>query len=506
MDQAYTLNVFAHDNSDITGIISEICDNTRTNPDYDEKPHLEKIQKLVISKDGNNKIYKLSNPPFFIYGGLGIVFGLNDFDDTGISGIQYVLKVDCPQRKEGLYGLTMKTAISINEAFQTYPNAYDSNLAQEYGNLHGMTKFTFAIYKYLGIELGNIIYKTVPEKRETHQNERLVKLILRNVISCLRRFNEHYFNHGDFCTENLVINLQNYHVDLIDFDTMRHFAHLLEAERCSLKYVQDTTTGKQFYTLCPPHSSSIAQKCVNYEEQMARSLFPTFSQLLGLSRDDIQTLLSGYAINLDTTNTVNKIMMADRYGLFWVIIKILLTASGYHEDEIEMSFKIDYRQPTTYVKFYKDIKINSQARNFYIRHIKTYTPYIKSELFEKFIGVVFELITNTSLGNTQVFDKLLQDPFLTESEQIQTSEVPLPVLEQTQELALAQNGQSAPETTIPEQSHEPAAAVPISAKGGYYNKKRRPSRSTRHTKKQKSRNKQTHRNRSKKVKSKQSRK
>ena len=385
MDQAYTLTVFTDDGSPITDIIGKICEGTRTDSEYESKPDLEKIKSLVIKKGDDEKRYKLSSPPFFIYGGLGIVFGLNDFDDTGISGIQYVLKVDCPQGRAQHFGLVMKTAISINDRFGQYPEE-QYNMAHSYGTLSGEPR-TFAIYKYNGPELGTIIYSSDFRKSK---NEGLVKNILRNVILALHRFNSKLLLHGDFCTENLVINRDTLEVALVDLDTMTDLADLSNSTECAFILVNDDI-GRTYIEVCPNPKPANGVGCVKYPLQWGRSLVPDISRLLGFSNVEIDNLNSGNPVYRNSSKTVLSLMMADRFGLFWVIIKILLTAGGLDEDRIEKLFDIDYRKPTTYTKFYSNIRKSLTIPNI-VSVIKANATYIKSGFFEDFIMVVIKLI------------------------------------------------------------------------------------------------------------------
>ena len=95
MDEGYSLTIVDSDDQDITTNIQDICaskyDHTRV------IPILQKFHRIRISKhDGEEKQYQLSTPPFFTYGGLGIVLGLIDFngepqENPPQQAVQYVL-------------------------------------------------------------------------------------------------------------------------------------------------------------------------------------------------------------------------------------------------------------------------------------------------------------------------------------------------------------------------------------------------------------------------------
>ena len=485
MDQAYTLHVFAENETDITGIIRTICDNTRTIREYQAKPDLEKIKSLVIRRGDEVKTYKLSNPPFFIYGGLGIVFGLNDYD-TGISGIQYVLKVDCPQGRAQHFGLVMKTAISINDRFGQYPEE-QYNMAHSYGTLSGEPR-TFAIYKYNGVELGTIIYNP---SFINIRNEGLVKDILHNVILALHRFNSKFLLHNDFCTENLVINPDTLEVALVDLDTMTDLADLSKSTKCAFILGMDDI-GRKNIEVCPEPKPANGVGCVKYPLQWGRSLVPGISRLLGFSELEIKNLNDRNSVYRNSSKTVPSLMMADRFGLFWVIIKILLTAGGLDEEHIEKLFDIDYRKPTTYTKFYSSITKSTIPR--IVSVIKANATYIKSGFFEDFIMVVINLITDFSIDNIAAFDALLNHQFFQVPEEELLQDQSPPVQDQSSPV----QGQSPP---IQDQSSPLQASA-----GGSHKKKRRPARINRRTKKRYTRNKQNRQNRTKRGQTKQSRK
>ncbi len=524
--QAYTLTVFANGDSDITDIISKICDGTRTDDKYKAEPDLDKIKSLVIKKDDDEKRYKLSSPPFFIYGGLGIVFGLNDLDATredSHSGIQYVLKVDCPQGRLKRFGLAMETAISINDKFKQYADEhyYKNMMAQSYGSLSNEPKRTFAIYKYHGEELGNMIYGRI-STRLTFKNEPLVTIFLRNVISCLRSFNIKSLNHNDFCTENLVFNKGTREVVLVDLDTMTDLTKLSESKECDFRVYEDEN-GRNIFEICPPKPAN-GVGCVTYPQVWGRSLVPYMSELFKFSQVELRSFNGGYTVTRSSSNTVKTLMMADRYGLFWVIIKILFTAVGYDEDGIEGLFGIDFRDHNTYTKFYNAIK-NSSYREKVIRLIKKITmidedtKYIRSEHFEDFISVLLDLIKEgSSIDNIAAFDALLNHPFLRVPEEGQSPlQDPLPPTLQLQDQSPLQDplpptlqvqDQSQLQDPLPStlQVQDPLPQPVQANAGGSHKKKRRPARINQRTKKRNTRNKQNRQNRTKRGQSKRARK
>ena len=502
MDQAYTLTVFTDDGSPITDIIGKICEGTRTDSEYESKPDLEKIKSLVIKKGDDEKRYKLSSPPFFIYGGLGIVFGLNDFVSThedSHSDIQYVLKVDCPQPGSTRFGLAMETAISINDKFKQYADEhyYDNMMAQSYGSLSNEPNRTFAIYKYHGEELGNMIYGRI-SKRLTLKNEPVVKIFLRNVISCLRSFNRNFLIHNDFCTENLVFNKDTREVVLVDLDTMTDLTNLSKSENCTFRLGR-YDNGRQFYEVCPTPKPVDGVGCAEYQLKWGREFVPKMPHLLRFTKSDINVLKKGDMVTRTSRETVMSLMMADRFGLFWVIIKILFTAIGYGEEQIERFFGIDYNRPETYTDFYNGIH-DKKYENFRTEVISLITDftmldedtkYITSEHFEDFIRVLLDLIKEDfSIDNIAAFDALLNHPFLRVPEEGQSQlQDPLPPTLQIQD-------QSPLEDPQPVQANA----------GGSHKKKRRPARINQRTKKRNTRNKQNRQNRTKRGQSKRSRK
>jgi hypothetical protein len=511
MDQAYTLTVFTDDGSPITDIIGKICEGTRTDSKYKAEPDLVKIKSLVIKKGDDEKRYKLSSPPFFIYGGLGIVFGLNDFNSThedSHSDIQYVLKVDCPQPGSTRFGLAMETAIRINDKFKQYADEhyYENMMAQSYGSLSNEPR-TFAIYKYHGEELGNMIYGRISE-RLTFKNEPVVKIFLRNVISCLRSFNIKSLYHNDFCSENLVFNKDS-EVVLVDLDTMTDLTKLSESKECDFRVYEDEN-GRNIFEICPPKPAN-GVGCVTYPQVWGRSLVPYMSELFKFSQVELRSFNGGYTVTRSSSNTVKTLMMADRYGLFWVIIKILFTAVGYDEDGIEGLFGIDFRDHNTYTKFYNAIK-NSSYREKVIRLIKKITmidedtKYIRSEHFKDFIRVLLDLIKeDVSIDNIAAFDALLNHPFLRVPEKGQSQlQDPLPSTLQVQDQSPLQDQSSLQvQDQVQDQSLQPAVQANA---GGSHKKKRRPARINQRTKKRNTRNKQNRQNRTKKGQSKRARK
>jgi hypothetical protein len=205
-----------------------------------------------------------------------------------------------------------------------------------------------------------------------------------------------------------------------------------------------------------------------------------------------------------------SLMMTDRYGLFWVIIKILFTAIGYGEDQIEELFGIDYNRSETYTNFYNAIH-DDKYKTFRADVISLITDftmideekkYITSEHFKDFIRVLLDLIKEDfSIDNIAAFDALLNHPFLRVPEEGQSQlQDPLPPTLQVQDKSPLQD-----QSPLQVQDQSLQLAVQANA-GGSHKKKRRPARINQRTKKRNTRNKQNHQNRTKKGQSKRARK
>ena len=508
--ETHMLTVWSGDDykTNVTRGILEICDNKRTITIEARNQILATFRKLVITGGPTIKEYKLSVPYFYIYGGFGMVFGLSDFDESNPGEAQsvearsgeaqsvearsseaqsgeaqsgealtndtpkYILKVDCSSHD----GVILATAIKVNLAFNEYGGGqYDRYKALECGRITGSPK-TFAVYTFLGEELFKLIFG---EKREQMLGqEAKVKTIIRNVILCLREFNENYLVHGDVSPSNIVIDTKG-KASLIDFDIMKNLKKLIgdDVKECSCSFSmnaeQSTRKQVQVYNVYPIINYKLADEHIQIEEYWGMPLIPAVSQLRVLSQANKQSLMKKNNVTKNGAETVKGLMMADKFGLFWVIIKILFSANygNITEDGIDQFFGINYQRSdfiasnSSYMSFYNSLLIGKNFERI-VTDIIDNIKYIKSDKFEPFIRELFQLITfDNTHGNIASFDNLLGSQFLLDTEQ--SSEV----------------------TSVPPPPH-----------GGSYNKKRRPSRATRHTKKRNTRKKQNRRNKTKRVK------
>jgi len=179
MSESYTLVVRGRDGKeDITNKITDICKNKRSKDKVQEI--LQTFYIIELSRGSEVKQYQLSTASFFTYGGVGIVLGLIDFTIDQSSppqqAIQYVLKVDCSTTP----GKIRETAIAINAKFTPYSDVYKDNMSLAYGAISGSSS-SFAIYKYLGLELSELLFG--------HEKKQLFNTIDEKLLVTLKNIN-----------------------------------------------------------------------------------------------------------------------------------------------------------------------------------------------------------------------------------------------------------------------------------------------------------------------------
>ena len=146
--------------TDFAEKISEICTIKKEREKVKEE--LRKLGEITITKNGHEKKFVVPVNVFYEYGGSGIIIGLND-SGKSVDYLQYVLKFDCVPNPK-YRGETLRTAIRINEEFTKYGQGgeYTNNMAIYYGNVVTTgdgPPISFAVYKFLGEELGNILFE-----------------------------------------------------------------------------------------------------------------------------------------------------------------------------------------------------------------------------------------------------------------------------------------------------------------------------------------------------------
>ena len=491
---------------DVTSGILKICDN-KGKQGFVVDGILDTFRKLVINHGDTTKQYQLSSPNVYNYGSFGIVFGLTEFDESKSGEVlsnnppTHILKVDCSKQD----GVILKTAIKVNRVFNEYGEHYNRYKALEYGIITDSTK-TFAVYKFLGEELDKLIFD---EKRgQTPLDEASVKTIIRNVIRCLLDFNKNYLLHGDVNLLNFVIDTDN-NVSLIDFDTMKNLKKLIEGnvESCAIhrkRYFKNILV----YEVYPFDGNRPDEnEPIQIEDYWGNSIFPSFTTLMGDTKEQTENLKKGDNVIMEKISTVNRLMMPDKIGLFWVIVKILLGAAGIGltEDDIEEQLtdvenvaRLTFLpRNQAYMKFYESLNKETNVIALGNKIFST-AEYITSGGFGAFILELIKLIKlDNNDGNIDSFTKLLQHSFLTDTGQTsQSDDSPSVQLGAPQSVPLGDS----PSVPSGAPLSVPSGDSPSARDGGSYNKKRRPSRATRHTKKRNTRKKQNRRNKTKRVK------
>jgi hypothetical protein len=322
--------------------------------------------------------------------------------------LQYVLKFDCTSdvKKQGE---TLRTAIRINEEFTKYgkDGEYMNNMAIYYGNVSTTSGSTmsFAVYKYLGIELGDILFGTHSDAKYLSLDDK--KKIILNVISCLMRFNKNLFLHGDIRIENFVYNIRTGEIELIDFDTMQNLTEISESKECTLTAYADADKFEICSTPTPPG------KCLTYYYYCRRLSIPEMGVLFGMSTGFGKDIKRPTIIKMDSKNIVRKLMRADKIGLFWVIIKILLSdgIKGLTEDKIDELFGISVKgnmrdKMVSYYKFYETNNSTIGISRELEKNLGTHDNYM---FFKDFIITLLQFI---QIGSQVGMDTLLDHPFL----------------------------------------------------------------------------------------------
>ena len=388
--------------TDFAEKISEICTIKKGREKVKEE--LRKLGEITITKNGHEKKFVVPVAGFYEYGGSGIIIGLNDSGKSD-DDLQYVLKFDCVPNPK-YRGETLRTAIRINEEFTKYGQGgeYTNNMAMYYGNV-GTTSdgppshppMSFAVYKYLGEELRNILF----EKTESLPLDGKKKTIV-NVISCIMRFNKNLFLHGDISIENFVYNSRTGEIELIDFDTMQNLTEISKSHQCTL----DVYEGK--LKICP--IPNIPEQCLTYGVYWRRFYIPNMYSLFDIKRRNEKKY---------TLSIVTNLMRVDKIGLFWVIIKILLSSgpTGKSEGEIEELLGItvigDMEEiMKSYITFYEK---NNSSIDFFVPILVEKLKLGDGDiLFKDFIKKLLEFIqvVDVYTYHRVEMDTLLEHPFL----------------------------------------------------------------------------------------------
>ena len=260
-------------------------------------------------------------------------------------------------------------------------------MALYYGDIHDENNRKigeFALYKYLGAEIlkdGRLL-NTIEGK------QKLIKL----AIECIQRYQSKNLVHRDVSPENMVYDYRTEQVNLIDFDDMLDFSFLNpedEAASCILTQSK-SRQGDIIIHVCM--NTGGQENCINIFDSQPRPLTPNIKSIVSdLNRRDVE----------DPKQYLQSFLTMDYYGLFWIIIYILLVPLDMDLVPLDMDFIDDkvfgLKITTNYNKNYEEYyyKIYTGAtKNYLAKKIFENMPteYNSNSMIMKFVELVLQLV------------------------------------------------------------------------------------------------------------------
>lgn len=388
------MKLFNFDNLDVTEKLNDACKNKGTRDGIAEY-HFHRL--AITSADGTNTKTYFVNSDFFKYGGNGIVIGLRENEAKPSNSIpEFIIKIGCVEGK--IINDTLKNAIRAKNLFTKFGEEFKDNMALHYGNIvtgDNTIIGTFALYKYLGIEILHF-----PNLESISSKQKLIK----KVIECVQTYQSKFLIHRDVCPENLVYNPETDQVHLIDFDSMEDLSVLrTEDSTVTCKLVDSKIKGH--IKICLESSK---ESCIEIPSFNPRPLTPYMihivDHLLKTSKNPIDYLRS--------------FLTTDYYGLFWVIIYILLSPMEMDDiDKKVLQFTLVRKYTenyNNYLRLYMSLCTNkgnkfNKSKLIYSsmsEQYKSYPPLIH------FVSLLLELISLSCVDPTFSLQKLLDHEFL----------------------------------------------------------------------------------------------
>jgi serine/threonine protein kinase len=391
----HTMKLFSSEELDVTAKLSEACSLK------DKKLEIFrsfKFHKLVLTSA--NVIIKeyYVNQNFFTSGGNGIVIGLHENPEA--SGLPVcIVKIGCSRGQ--LKYSTIANAIRAKELFLKFGGDFKDNMALYYGDILNESNVKigeFALYKYLGVEIlkHHDLLSTIAGKQQ------LIKL----AIECIQKYQLKSLVHRDVCPENMVYDPTTNQVHLIDFDSMADLSLLVTEDKtvlCELRNSEDKAKIKICMKTTP-------EKCIDIFNLQPRSLTPDIITISKKLRSEKVT---------DPKQYLQSLLTMDYYGLFWIILYILLYPHNMDKiDEVVFGMNVHVREDYTPLNYM--IKYTKVSKQVISRRIYELMPekYNSNSIIMNFVVSVLELIKFEDRSRDFSLEKLLACDFLV-VEQIQ---------------------------------------------------------------------------------------
>jgi hypothetical protein len=392
-----TMKLFSKEGKDVTTKLSEACSSkSKTLAEF----RSFEFHNLVLTlSDGTTKKYNV-NENFFTSGGNGIVIGLHENSEASQLPEKselpdFIVKIGCG--RGGLKNYIIDNATRTNVIFSKFDQEFKDNMALYYGDIlneNNLKIGEFALYKYLGAEI--LKYRDLLNTIEGKQ--KLIKL----AIECIQRYQSKSLVHRDVCPENMVYDYRTEQVNLIDFDDMFDLSFLkTEDEEASCILTQSKSRqGDIIIHVCM--NTGGQENCIDIFDSQPRPLTPNIKSIVyELNRRDVK----------DPKKYLQSFLTMDYYGLFWIIIYILLFPSNMDVIDFKvfgLTIKSDYDK--NYAE-YDRIYTRALKSSFVPKIYETMpTEYNSNSMIMKFVELVLQLIRDRTADFS--LETLLASDFL----------------------------------------------------------------------------------------------
>lgn len=367
-----TMKLFSSEGNDVTTKLSEACSVKDKTLEIFKTFGFHKLE-LTLS-DGSKKEYNV-NERFFTSGGNGIVIGLHEKSEKSELP-DFIVKIGCGRR--GLKNYIIDNAKRTNDILSKFDQEFKDNMALFSGDIPDENNSKigeFALYKYLGAEIlkYGILLKTIEGK------QKLIKL----AIECIQRYQSKNIVHRNVSPENMVYDPRTEQVNLIDFDDMLDFSFLKtedEDATCILR-ASKSSQGEIIHVCMNTRGQ---ENCINIFDSQPRPLTPNIIFFV--------SELHKRKVN-DPKQYLQSFLTMDYYGLFWIIIYILLFPSNMDVIDFKvfgLTIKSDYDK--NYAE-YDRIYTRALKSTFATKIYETMpTEYNSNSMIMKFVELVLQLI------------------------------------------------------------------------------------------------------------------
>ena len=369
-----TIKLWSSEGKDVTTNLSKACSvKDKTLDSFNTFG----FHNLVLTlSDDSTKEYNV-NQRFFTSGGNGIVIGLHENPEKSELP-DFIVKIGCG--RGGLKNYIIDNATRTNVIFSKFDQEFKDNMALYYGDIldeNNIKIGEFALYKYLGAEIlkyGRLL-KTIEGK------QKLIKL----AIECIQRYQSKNLVHRDVSPENMVYDYRTEQVNLIDFDDMLDFSFLkTEDEDATCILTQGKSRQGDIIRVCM--NTGGQEKCIDIFNSQPRPLTPNIISIL-------KELFKRNGEVEDPKQYLQSFLTMDYYGLFWIIIYILLFPSNMDVIDLDvfgLTIKSDYDK--NYLEY--DRIYNRASKSSLVPKIYEIMPteYNSNSMIMKFVELVLQLI------------------------------------------------------------------------------------------------------------------